>query len=159
MTTQSDDLGIRASELLNAPCLNFASWDRTSAPQGPGVYAIWQGQRLIYIGMSGRSESQKSGLRTRLVSHGSGRRSGDQFCVYVADRLVLPTLTSEQIVAIASNAVRFDELLQTFIQRELSFRFIAQPGPQSAFELERHLRRQGFSGIPPLLNPLGEGSS
>jgi hypothetical protein len=29
------------------------------------------------------------------------RRSGDQFCVYVADRLVLPTLSQDDIMAIA----------------------------------------------------------
>ena len=35
------------------------------------------------------------GLYSRLNSHALGWRSGDQFCVYVADRLVLPTLTPE----------------------------------------------------------------
>jgi hypothetical protein len=158
MKPPSDELETLASELLQAPSLSFATWDRRSAPQAPGVYAIWQGDRLIYVGMSGRSESQKSGLRGRLISHGSGRRSGDQFCVYVADRLVLPILTKEQIASIASNTVRLDDILRDFIHRELFFRFIVQPNPQSAFQLEMHLRRCGFGGNPPLLNPLAGGA-
>jgi hypothetical protein len=36
-----------------------------------------------------RSAHWSRGLRSRLVGHASGRRSGDQFCVYVADLLVL----------------------------------------------------------------------
>jgi hypothetical protein len=41
--------------------------------------------------------SRPYGLHTRLHSHFSGRRSGDQFCVYVADLLVLPGLTPADI--------------------------------------------------------------
>jgi hypothetical protein len=58
--------------------------------------------RFIYVGMSGRSITKATqapnrpyGLYTRLDSHAGGRRSGDQFCVYVAGRLVLPTLTAD----------------------------------------------------------------
>ena len=32
-------------------------------------------------------------LWTRLGSHASGRRSGDQFNVYICDRFVVPALT------------------------------------------------------------------
>src|SRR5215471_5620178 len=48
------------------------------------------------------------GLYTRLHSHASGRRSGDQFCVYVADRLVLPSLSQEEIASIASARHQMD---------------------------------------------------
>jgi hypothetical protein len=53
------------------------------------------------------------GIYTRLLSHASGRRSGDQFCVYVADRLVLPTLSPENIAAIASGRQRCSRLNRT----------------------------------------------
>jgi hypothetical protein len=43
----------------------------------------------------------------RLASHASGRRSGDQFCVYVADRLVMPELTSDGLEAIAAGGRMF----------------------------------------------------
>src|SRR5215210_5893290 len=64
---------------------------------GAGVYTIWDdGGGLVYAGIAGRNPLGK-GLASRLRSHASGRRSGDQFCVYVADHYVLPDLTSEQI--------------------------------------------------------------
>jgi hypothetical protein len=72
---------------------------------GAGVYTIWDNDgRFIYDGMSGRGITAETvrrnsplGIYTRLHSHASGRRSADQFCVYVADRLVLPTLSQEDM--------------------------------------------------------------
>ncbi len=63
---------------------------------GAGVYTIWhEDGRFIYVGMSGRGITKDTatrntpfGIYIRLRSHASGRRSGDQFCVYVAGRLV-----------------------------------------------------------------------
>ena len=37
------------------------------------------------------------GIRDRLAAHRNGRRSGDQFAVYVFDRFVLGSLTPEQL--------------------------------------------------------------
>jgi hypothetical protein len=62
-----------------------------------GVYSVWENGRLIYVGMSGRGLAAEDidapdepvkakGLWTRLDSHASGRKSGDQFCVYICDR-------------------------------------------------------------------------
>jgi hypothetical protein len=63
---------------------------------GAGVYTIWDDEGgLVYAGIAGRNLTGK-GLASRLRSHASGRRSGDQFCVYVADHYVLPELTREQ---------------------------------------------------------------
>ena len=88
----------------------FAVWPVEVVPSvAAGIYAIWRGAQLVYVGMSGRGWSaedirsrlvlgqKKKGLFDRLASHASGRRSGDQFCVYVCDRLVLPGLTVEEI--------------------------------------------------------------
>jgi hypothetical protein len=46
---------------------------------------------------------KRKGLLDRLNRHASGRRSGDQFCVYVFDRLLLPTLTASEIQRIADS--------------------------------------------------------
>jgi hypothetical protein len=48
-------------------------------------------------------------------SHAGGRRSADQFCVYVADRLVLPVLTQEDIAAIASGRHQMDAFVRRYI--------------------------------------------
>jgi hypothetical protein len=86
----------------------FSDWPNESVPNvTAGVYTIWDDDRFIYVGMAGRGlgaedldspdEPRKTeGLRNRLNSHASGRRSGDQFCVYVCDRFVVPRLTVDQ---------------------------------------------------------------
>ena len=96
--------------LINGPLYRFADWPNASVPVfGAGVYTIWHSDgRFIYVGMSGRGmttdtkrRNTPQGLYTRLESHSRGRRSGDQFCVYVADRLVLPTLSPDHCVGTA----------------------------------------------------------
>ena len=84
--------------------VRFSDWPDLDIPAvSAGVYAIWNDSQLLYCGMSGRelesaiaSGKKKYGLINRLNSHASGRLSGDQFCVYVANRLVIPCLTQEQ---------------------------------------------------------------
>src|SRR6266436_8405612 len=103
--------GQRTTELSRGSAYLFADWPNPLVPTfGAGVYTIWHNDgRFIYVGMSGRGitadtirRNTPQGLYTRLRSHASGRRSGDQFCVYVADRLVLATLTQKDIADIAS---------------------------------------------------------
>ena len=55
------------------------------------------------------SESCK-GLWTRLDSHASGRRSGDQFCVYVCDRFVVARLSDQQQAQIGDGLLSLDTL-------------------------------------------------
>ena len=55
------------------------------------------------------------GLVTRLASHASGRLSGDQFCVYLANRLVIPSLKPEQLTEFATGALNLDVLTKRFI--------------------------------------------
>jgi len=142
----------------------FADWPLAEVPLvAAGVYTIWENDSLVYVGMSGRgrtadqlSEAQTSGRRvglwTRLNSHASGRRSGDQFCVYVADRLVLPTLTSTDIDLIANDELRLDDLVRTYIRERMSFRFTETEDGETASLLESRLRA-GALDSKPLLNP------
>src|SRR5262245_55688950 len=88
----------------------FSDWPNAEVPAiAAGVYAVWDGDLLVYCGMSGRelekaasAERSRYGLVTRLASHASGRLSGDQFCVYVANRLVIPGLNQTQLAKFAS---------------------------------------------------------
>lgn len=126
-----------------------------------GVYAIWRGEELIYCGMSGRSivagaemPSKKHGLITRLHSHASGRLSGDQFCVYVANRLVLPHLTSEELAEFGSGRHTLDGYARRLIHRDLEYQFTTVSGGAEAMALEAECRRGRVFGQRPLLNPL-----
>src|SRR5690348_7801599 len=97
------------NELASGPQFSFADWPSDQVPRrAAGVYTIWRKDEFIYVGMSGRGAqredfvaevgraSQAKGLWTRLNSHASGRRAGDQFNVYVCDRFIVPVLTPDQ---------------------------------------------------------------
>jgi hypothetical protein len=80
-----------ASDLAQGASYFFRDWPNPTVPTfGAGVYTIWHRDgRFIYVGMSGRGiaantirRNAPQGIYTRLQSHASGRRSGDQFCVY-----------------------------------------------------------------------------
>jgi hypothetical protein len=110
--------------------------------------------------MSGRSITntteaplRRFGLWTRLDSHAGARRSGDQFCVYVADRLVLPTLTPDDIEQIASGRHRFDAFVRRYIHQHLSYRFLIVPDGVAARAAEATIRSGAWDFGRPLLNP------
>jgi len=125
---------------------------------GAGVYTIWHNDgRFIYVGMSGRGITAETirrntpqGIYTRLQSHAAGRRSGDQFCVYVADRLVLPTLTQEDIAAIVSGRHQMDVFVRRYIRENLSCRFVILPGGGAAYTVEKAIKRGNWEHGRPL---------
>src|SRR6478752_1482490 len=105
----------RLDQLGSGPAYRFADYSTLSdviPGSGAGVYTIWDDAgELIYVGVAGRNPEGK-GLASRLRSHASGRRSGDQFCVYVADHYVLPELAREQIEAIRDSRLSMDALVR-----------------------------------------------
>ncbi len=131
-----------------------------------GVYAIWlDGSVFAYAGMAGRSiapgtvdNGKRSGLASRLASHASGRRSGDQFCVYVADRLVMPVLTRDEVEAIAAGRVSFDRRLRDFIRDRMGYRFVVLSSGAEARAVEATLRAGQWAPGAPLLNPSRRGA-
>ncbi|MBB5270875.1 hypothetical protein [Quisquiliibacterium transsilvanicum] len=145
-----------------SPLFNFSRWKPDLVPPvAAGVYAIWEDNNLVYCGMSGRgfdpsiaATKTKHGLVTRLHSHASGRLSGDQFCVYVANRLVIPKLESSQLAAFASGELTLDQLTRKYIRERLSFQFATTPTSQGAYALEAECRSGKIFGAKPLLNPL-----
>ena len=130
---------------------SFASLQRQAIPEKPGVYSVWLGTHLIYVGIAVKS------LRSRLVSHASGRRGGDQFNIYVSDRFVLPTLGSIEIREVSEGALSLDALTREFIRHELAFRFVVTATGGEARTAERIIRTRGLADSgPPLLNPIAD---
>ena len=120
-------------EFNRQPVHRFADWPNRDVPKGkPGVYLIYQGDRLIYIGMA------SSNLNSRLTQHARGRRSGDQFCVYVSDRLVMKNLTDEQIKGISQGTYSLDHQIRDFIRTELSYRYLLVSDDPTARAVERY---------------------
>ena len=154
------------SALERGPLYDFGDWPVEACPRvAAGVYTIWRGPEFVYVGMAGRGKSaadieriraggKSTGLWERLGSHASGRRSGDQFCVYVADRLVLGELSHEEIDRVASGELMFDTLVRDFVRSKLAFRFVEAPDGRSALEAERRVQAGALSAGRPLLNPI-----
>ena len=140
----------------------FSAWPNPSIPAvAAGVYAIWKDKELIYFGMSGReidskgkTTSKKYGLITRLNSHASGRLSGDQFCVYVANRFVVPTINPEELSHFASGNLTLDKRTKAFIHMHFDYAYALVQRSADAFALERLARTGHIFGRKPYLNPL-----
>jgi hypothetical protein len=151
-----------AAALGSGESYSFADWPNPAVPRhGAGVYTVWHTDgRFIYVGMSGRGISEGTaarisplGLYTRLASHASGRRSGDQFCVYVADRLVLPTLSPADIAAISSGQHQMDAFVRRYIHENLRYRFLMVPDGATGYRLEATIKDGDWQYGLPLLNP------
>ncbi len=148
------------SPLWLGPMHWFSDWPVGEVPQaGSLVYTIWDRSGLfVYVGISGRSLTQSTrakGPLGRLASHASGRRSGDQFLIYVCDRLVLPRL-GNRIAEIADGTLSLDRETKEYVRNNLGFRWLAVADPKAAYALERALQT-GDHDPPgrPLLNPAG----
>jgi hypothetical protein len=156
--------------LTSGPLSQFRDWPNPAVPiAAAGAYTVWDGAQLIYAGMAGRSLTREviaecrravmvKGLRQRLGSHASGRRSGDQFCVYVADRLVLTTLSTSEIAQIAAGELSLDARVRRYIHERLSYRWVETPDGASAYAIEAQICRGVLATGLPLLNPRGSAA-
>ena len=123
---------------------------------GAAVYTVWDDAGgLVYAGVSGRSRTSKTGPWGRLRSHWIGRRSSDQFCVYVADHYVLPGLTREQVDAIADAepSLFLDDLVAAVIRKRFAFRVVVVPDYSTALGVERSIKSGVLAAGRPRLNP------
>ncbi len=140
----------------------FADWPNRGIPAvAAGVYLVWNDDQFFYAGMSGRNledalkeGKKKYGLVTRLHSHASGRLSGDQFCVYVANRLVIPTLKTSQLDQFHDGSLTLDRLAKKYVRDHLCYQFALVSSSADAYALERECRSGSVTGTKPLLNPL-----
>ena len=140
----------------------FSNWPNREIPSvAAGVYTVWKNSDLIYCGMSGReidikakASLKKYGMITRLASHASGRLSGDQFCVYVANRFVIPSITAEELLLFESGKLTLDARTKTFIHEHLEYAYALVEKSADAYNLERAARRGELFGMKPHLNPL-----
>lgn len=97
---------------------------------------------------------RRFGLWTRLASHASGRLSGDQFCVYVANRYVVPELKPADLPLFASGDLSLDGLTKVYIREHFSYSFALTATSREAHDLERDARHGITFGLKPTLNPL-----
>ncbi len=151
-----------SSALSDGPLYRFADWPPSTVPNGPaGVYAVWHSSAFLYAGMSWRHVntdeqigSTPRGVLGRLASHASGRRSGDQFNVYICDRFVIPELTADDLTALRQGERLLDNRTRSFVRDFLSFRVWIAPDGPTARVVESTIRRDGLAKWgQPLINP------
>ena len=155
------------NKLQTGSLFAFADWPDEQVPrQAAGVYTVWRRDEFIYVGMSGRgaqledfvaSPGQPGKARclwTRLNSHASGRRSGDQLNVYVCDLFIVPFLTPDQQSDVARGHLLLDQMTKSFIRANLSYRFLLSRSGAEALAVERSVRSGCLSSGRPFLNPL-----
>lgn len=122
---------------------------------GSIIYTVFlDATEFIYVGiggLAGKSVHERN-PRSRLRQHTSGLRSGDQFCIYIQDFYVIPTLVGTDYVPVKGY---LDKLTKQFIQTRLSYRYIVVQTDDSdkvVRRLERDIQA-GVKGYPkPTLN-------
>jgi hypothetical protein len=93
-------------------------------------------------------------LWTRLNSHASGRRLGDQFNVYICDRFIVPAFTLSQLRELREGRLILDLMTRSFIREHLGCRFTVCRDGAEALAVECAVRASGLPAGRPYLNPL-----
>jgi hypothetical protein len=128
------------------PFLPFSLESIRQIPEfGSILYAVFLDEReFIYIGIGGLSGSNAKSRdpRSRIRQHTQGRRSGDQFCIYIQDFYVIPHLIRSDYTPRKGH---LDELVRDFVQSRLSFRFVVFQTDNSD-QIVRRLERGIQSG-------------
>ena len=138
----------------------FKNWPKKNFPAvAAGVYVIWDAQTLLYVNTAGkdldkakRAGKTKFGLITRLNSHASGRASSDQFCSILANRIVIPSLTSAQMNKFKEGSLTLDQMNKKYIRTNLEYQYLVVDHFQDALDLGEHCRRGSIFGQVPYLN-------
>ena len=158
-------IDLQLQQLRSGPLHQFSDWPNRDMPRAAaGVYSIWNKEsQFIYVGMAGRGKTAEdisaatligktTGLYQRLNSHASGMRSGDQFCVYVQDLLLLKNLSEDDIDKIVTRQLTLDRLVRDYVRNNLSYRFIITANGDDALQIESMIIN-GALGDHPILNP------
>jgi hypothetical protein len=138
----------------NTP-ISFGDDPRKYVPnKGSIIYSVWnKDECFLYIGISGLQKSlDKRSPLSRMISHSSGGRSGDQFCIYIHDFYVVPEIVRKGTYEPSNGTL--DKLTREYIRTHLSYRFVGFESADSD-KIVRNLENQiksGAFGLHPILN-------
>ena len=100
-------------KMKDAKLVSFEKIDLV--PETSGVYTAWLSvfgeYRCFYVGKS-------RNLSNRIWSNFSGKRDGNQFCLYVYDRYVHYKRPS------GLSTIKVDQMTAKWIQQRIKFRFV-----------------------------------
>ena len=122
---------------------------------GSIIYTVFLDKsEFIYVGiggLSGKSVTDRN-PRSRIRQHTQGTRSGDQFCIYIQDFYVLPTLIGQAYTPVKGY---LDKLTKEFIQTRLTYRYSVIQSDDSdkvVRRIERELQSGQHGHAIPTLN-------
>ncbi len=115
-------------------------------PARPGVYAIWKGEELLYVGMAGTKWTRKKiysddgHLRSRLKQHAAARRS-DNLVYYLIQGHVGRALTESDWRDIDDEEnVTLQTKVKEYMWKNLSFSYAQSPKERSTLAKRRIAR-------------------
>ena len=138
------------------PLRQFNTGNITDVPSwGSIIYTVFlDSTEYIYVGIGGLAgkTAQDRNPRSRIIQHSQGRRSGDQFCIYIQDFFVIPQLIGKDYTP---KKGYLDQLTKEFIQSRLNYRYLVVQTEDSDVEvrrMERELQRDLHGHGNPRLN-------
>lgn len=131
----------------------LSSTEHDATPYGFGVYALWEGKELLYIGYTRKNlkapSASFSGIKNRLHSHRYGGGSFGQALFMVK---VGRTFKKRDWDRIASGQVSMHKDVQEYVQNRVSYTFVETKTAKDAKKLEKFLHENEKRA--PLLNML-----
>jgi hypothetical protein len=127
---------------------------------GSILYTVFLDQKeFIYVGIGGLSgkSAKERNPRSRIIQHSQGRRSGDQFCIYIQDFYVIPSIINKNY---EPKKGYLDALTKEFIQTRLTYRYLVLQTDDSdkvVRRLERELQSNQYGHGVPKLNGSNKG--
>ena len=122
----------RLDQLGFSPPCSFRDSDWEAVPDVPGVYVVFDGDEVVYIGMAGRNG--KGSLRRRLADHASGQVV-NMFVQYLLFDRILPLPEPPRSPSEAKARSR------AYILQNCAFRFLPVNNRLGALRMERQLKR------------------
>ena len=122
---------------------------------GSIIYTVFlDGANFIYVGIGGLAGAtvHDRNPRSRIIQHAQGRRSGDQFCIYIQDFYVIPAIVSTPY---EPKKGYLDTLTKEFIQTRLTYRYLViqtEDSDKVVRRLERELQNNEHGFGVPMLN-------
>jgi predicted GIY-YIG superfamily endonuclease len=107
-----------------------------------GVYALWEGRALLYVGHAG-----KSGIRRRLQDHWLGGGTLGLFLLVVK---IAPTVGPDHWARLSRGEEGVHHKAQQYIRTHLKYTFVECKTKSDAMQLEKRVHKTKF----PLLNNL-----
>ena len=152
--TMNHDLSVLFSN--EVPLRPFTTSNVSDVPSwGSIIYTVFLDKtEYIYVGiggLSGKSVTERN-PRSRIMQHSQGRRSGDQFCIYIQDFYVIPELIGSKYTP---KKGYLDQLTKEFIQSRLTYRYLvvqSEDSDQVVRKLERELQCDHHGHGFPLIN-------